>query len=56
MKIMFLLIIASIVVAVAFLVAFVVSVRNGQYDDTYSPGHRILFDGKGDPPRAKHET
>ena len=44
MSILIVLIICSILVAAIFLIAFVVSVRNGQFDDTYSPGHRILFD------------
>ncbi len=38
------LIIASISVAAGFLLAFLWSVKNGQYDDDYSPAHRILFD------------
>lgn len=44
MSVLYLLILFSLVVAVVFLVAFVVSVRRGQFDDTYSPGRRILFD------------
>ncbi len=38
------LIIASISVAAGFLLAFLWSVKSGQYDDDYSPAHRILFD------------
>lgn len=34
----------AILIASAFLVAFVWAVRNGQYDDTYTPSVRILFD------------
>jgi cbb3-type cytochrome oxidase maturation protein len=31
-------------VAGAFLIAFLWSVKNGQYDDDYTPSVRILFD------------
>jgi cbb3-type cytochrome oxidase maturation protein len=32
------------IVAGGFLVAFLKSVKNGQYDDTYTPSVRMLFD------------
>ncbi len=38
------LVIIGVVVAGGFLAAFVWSVRSGQYDDTYSPAVRMLFD------------
>ena len=31
-------------VAVVFFVAFVLSVKNGQYDDAYTPSVRMLFE------------
>jgi cbb3-type cytochrome oxidase maturation protein len=34
----------SILVALIFFVAFVISVRKGQYDDSYTPSVRMLFD------------
>lgn len=34
----------SLLVAVGFLIAFIWSVRSGQYDDDYTPSVRILFD------------
>lgn len=34
----------SLVVAVLFLLVFVWAVRSNQYDDTYTPSVRILFD------------
>lgn len=43
------LLIASISVAAIFLGAFIWSVRNGQFDDDFSPPQRILFDN---PPTA----
>ena len=44
MKIIFILIIVSLIVALGFLGAFLWAVRSGQYDDDYSPAVRILFD------------
>ncbi len=44
MSIILLLIVVSIVVAIGFLAAFIWAVKNGQYDDDYSPSRRILFD------------
>jgi cbb3-type cytochrome oxidase maturation protein len=46
MSAMFLLIGASLLVAAGFLAAFLWSVRNGQYDDDYTPSVRMLFDGR----------
>lgn len=44
MSALFLLIGISIVVAAAFLTAFLWSVKNGQYDDDYTPSVRMLFE------------
>jgi cbb3-type cytochrome oxidase maturation protein len=41
---LFILISISILVAGSFLAAFLWSVRNGQYDDDYTPSVRMLFD------------
>ena len=46
MTVIIILIIVSILVAGGFLVAFFWAVRSGQYDDTYSPSVRILFENK----------
>lgn len=46
MTVIIVLIIISILVAGGFLTAFLWAVRSGQYDDTYSPSVRILFDDK----------
>jgi cbb3-type cytochrome oxidase maturation protein len=35
---------ASIIIAFGFLMAFLWSVKNGQYDDDKSPTQRMLFD------------
>lgn len=46
MSVILILIIISIVVAICFLGAFFWAVKSGQYDDTYSPSVRMLFDEK----------
>ena len=46
MIILLLLIAVSLSIALAFLIAFVWSVRSGQYDDTYTPSVRILFENQ----------
>lgn len=44
MNIIFMLIAASLVIAVLFFILFVKSVKSGQYDDVYTPSVRMLFD------------
>ena len=44
MSVIYLLISISIIVAVAFLYAFLRAVKTGQYDDDYTPSVRMLFD------------
>ncbi|KAA1247383.1 cbb3-type cytochrome oxidase assembly protein CcoS [Aquimarina sp. RZ0] len=44
MGVIYVLLTISIIVAVIFFIAFIISVKNGQYDDTYTPSIRMLFD------------
>ena len=44
MSVIYILLTISIVVAVVFFIAFIVAVRNGQYDDSYTPSVRMLFE------------
>lgn len=44
MSVIYLLITISIFVAIAFLIAFFMAVKSGQYDDDYTPSVRMLFD------------
>ncbi len=46
MEVMYLLIAFSLMLASGFLLAFIWAIRNGQYDDKYTPSVRILFDEK----------
>ncbi|MBT2162594.1 cbb3-type cytochrome oxidase assembly protein CcoS [Zobellia barbeyronii] len=44
MSVIFVLLAISILIAVIFFIAFIVSVKSGQYDDSYTPSVRMLFD------------
>lgn len=44
MTIIYLLIGISLLVALTFLAGFLWAVRSGQYDDSYTPSVRMLFD------------
>lgn len=44
MSVIIILLIVSIGIAVAFLIAFLWSINDGQMDDTSSPAQRIFFD------------
>lgn len=49
----FIMIGASLLMAIGFLVAFIWSVKNGQYEDDYTPSVRMLFDST---PKTKQST
>lgn len=44
MSVIYMLLIISIIIAVGFFIAFIMAVKNGQYDDSYTPSVRMLFD------------
>jgi cbb3-type cytochrome oxidase maturation protein len=44
MEVIIVLILISVLVAGSFLIAFLYNLKNGQWDDTATPQHRILFD------------
>lgn len=44
MSVIFILILISLVVAIAFLLVFIWAVKSGQYDDDYTPSVRMLFE------------
>jgi cbb3-type cytochrome oxidase maturation protein len=44
MEIIYGLLAVSTTVAIFFFVLFIVSVKKGQYDDSYTPSVRMLFD------------
>ena len=44
MSVIYILLSISIIVAVIFFIAFIVAVKRGQYDDSYTPSVRMLFE------------
>ena len=44
MSVIYLLLSVSVFVAIVFFIAFIYSVKKGQYDDSYTPSVRMLFD------------
>ena len=46
MSVIVILISISIIIAMGFLAAFLWNMKSGQYDDTYSPSVRMLFDNR----------
>jgi cbb3-type cytochrome oxidase maturation protein len=53
MSALFVLIGVSLVVAGGFLLAFIWSVKNGQYEDDYTPSVRMLFENPSNLPLEK---
>ena len=56
MEVIFMLIGFSLLVALIFLGLFFWAVRDGQYDDAYTPAVRILFDSKDQKTEQKNNT
>jgi len=56
MNVIIILLGASLAVALFFLLAFMWSVKNGQFEDDFSPAHRILFDDKKERSNETAET
>lgn len=44
MSVIYVLLGVSIVVAIVFFIAFILAVKRGQYDDSYTPSVRMLFE------------
>jgi cbb3-type cytochrome oxidase maturation protein len=44
MSVIYILLAISIIVAIGFFVAFVIAVKRGQFDDSYTPSVRMLFE------------
>ncbi len=54
MSVFIILITASLLMALGFLISFFWAVKNGQYEDDYSPSVRMLFDD--DKPKEEEKT
>lgn len=44
MEVLLMLMVASFVISGGFLIAFIWNVKSGQFDDTYGPSQKILFE------------
>lgn len=58
MSVIYILLTISIIVAVIFFIAFILAVKNGQYDDSYTPSVRMLFEDEliKDKPKKSIQT
>lgn len=56
MSVIYILLTISISVALVFFVAFIVAVKKGQYDDSYTPSVRMLFEDEIIKKRTKKST
>jgi len=56
MFVLFILIGVSLAIALGFLIAYIWSVRSGQYEDDYTPSVRMLFDDEQDDKNKADET
>ncbi len=56
MSALFVMVGASIVIALGFLLAFIWSVKSGQYEDDYTPSVRMLFENTPANLKTKSET
>ncbi|WP_159023822.1 cbb3-type cytochrome oxidase assembly protein CcoS [Formosa sp. L2A11] len=44
MSVIYILLGVSVIVALVFFIAFIFAVKSGQYDDSYTPSVRMLFE------------
>lgn len=58
MSVIYVLLAVSLIVAIIFFTAFIYSVKNGQYDDSYTPSVRMLFEDElvTDTPKGEKAT
>ena len=56
MSVIYVLLAISITVAIIFFAAFVMAVRKGQYDDSYTPSVRMLFEDELVEPTSKNNN
>jgi len=59
MSVIYILLSISIIIAIGFFIAFIMAVKSGQYDDSYTPSVRMLFEDeivKKSPKKSKITT
>ncbi|EIJ38818.1 cytochrome oxidase maturation protein, cbb3-type [Galbibacter orientalis DSM 19592] len=56
MSVIYILLSISILIALIFFIAFISAVKSGQYDDSYTPSVRMLFEDEIKKDSCKTET
>lgn len=56
MSVIYVMLAASVIIAVIFFVAFIIAVKDGQYDDSYTPSVRMLFEDELVKEKSKKST
>lgn len=56
MGVIVVLVVASLIIAIGFLGAFIWSVKKGQFEDDYTPSVRMLFENEVEQKTNKTET
>ena len=56
MSVIYILLTVSVIVGVAFFIVFLVAVKSGQYDDSYTPSVRMLFEDELVKPQTEQST
>ena len=56
MSVIYILLAISIFVAIGFFIAFIIAVKSGQYDDSYTPSVRMLFEDELVKPQTEQST
>ncbi|NWG26972.1 MAG: cbb3-type cytochrome oxidase assembly protein CcoS [Ignavibacteriaceae bacterium] len=56
MSVIVILIGISLLVALGFLLAFIIAVKKGQYKDTHTPAIRVLFDNETEKENTKENN
>ncbi|MFD1014563.1 MULTISPECIES: cbb3-type cytochrome oxidase assembly protein CcoS [Winogradskyella] len=58
MSVIYILLTISIIVAIGFFIAFILAVKSGQFDDSYTPSVRMLFEDElvKEKPKSTNKT
>ncbi|OZV68033.1 cbb3-type cytochrome oxidase assembly protein CcoS [Winogradskyella aurantia] len=56
MSVIYILLTVSVIVGVAFFIVFLLAVKSGQYDDSYTPSVRMLFEDELVKKQTKQST
>ncbi|WP_426429846.1 cbb3-type cytochrome oxidase assembly protein CcoS [Winogradskyella sp. HB-48] len=56
MSVIYIVLTVSVIVGVAFFIVFLMAVKSGQYDDSYTPSVRMLFEDEIVKPKNSTKT